>query len=253
LLGGLATYFFRETAQQPVVMPNFRVGRYYAMGSIALLIAAMATTPAGLFFLWPALSLGIVAFGYFRLGASIFRKEDGRLPWSTRIALAPVLLGQHLSLVYYRRQCRAWDTVVPGVLIGRLLSDAEAARAVQQGVAAVLDLTGEFTEATPFCAVNYRNIPVLDLTAPTQEQLSEAVTVMAREIKNGTVYVHCKIGYSRSAAVVGAFLLATGRAATAQDAIAMLRAVRPTLVVREEAVKALHQFESDAVSVLQTV
>ena len=61
--------------------------------------------------------------------------------------LAPILIGQYLSLVYYRRQCRAWDEVVPGVLIGRTLTEAEAAAAVKQGVTAVLDLTAEFSEA----------------------------------------------------------------------------------------------------------
>ncbi len=63
--------------------------------------------------------------------------------------LAPVLLGQQLSLLYYRRQCRPWDEAAPGVLIGRQLTDAEAAEAIRTGVTAVLDLTGEFSEAAP--------------------------------------------------------------------------------------------------------
>jgi hypothetical protein len=90
--------------------------------------------------------------------------------------------------------------------------------------------------------VNYRNIAVLDLTAPTQEQLRDAAEFIARQVAHGIVYVHCKIGYSRSAAAVGAFLLASGRAATPEDAVARLRQVRPTIVVRPEAMEALRRF-----------
>jgi len=61
--------------------------------------------------------------------------------------------------------------VTPGVWIGRKLNDREAANAVRQGVTAVLDLTAEFSEAKPFLALRYLNIPILDLTAPMQKRL----------------------------------------------------------------------------------
>jgi protein phosphatase len=194
------------------------------------------------FLLWPAAGLGVVSGAYFGLGPGIFRKADRRLPLSTRFVLAPVLLGQYLSLVYYRRRCRAWDAVAPGVLIGRMLTREEAAAAVKQGVTAVLDLTAEFSEAAPLRATRYRNLPVLDLTAPTQDQLDEAAAFVAEEAARGTVYVHCKIGYSRSAAVVGAYLLASRQASTAEEAVARLRAARPSIVIRPEVTEALRSF-----------
>jgi len=135
---------------------------------------------------------------------------------------------------------------VPGVLIGRKLSDAEAQEAVHQGVTAVLDLTGEFSEATPFLTTIYRNLPILDLTAPTTEQLREAACFIAEQTAHGTVYVHCKIGYSRSAAAVGAYLLASGQAATVTDVVAHLRQVRPSIIVRPEVWDALQTFAQTA-------
>jgi protein-tyrosine phosphatase len=114
--------------------------------------------------------------------------------------------------------------------------------AVKQGVTAVLDLTGECSEAGPFLALEYLNLQVLDLTAPTQGQLRAAADFISTQRETGVVYVHCKIGYSRSAAAVGAWLLDAGFAATAQEAIALLRAARPTLVVRSEAWAALCEF-----------
>jgi protein-tyrosine phosphatase len=109
-------------------------------------------------------------------------------------------------------------------------------------VTAVLDLTAEFTEAKAFRSARYRNLPLLDLTAPTQDQLQEAVAFLAAEAAAGTVYLHCKIGYSRSAAVAGAYLLATGIADTAEEAVAHLRRARPSIVVRPEAREALRVF-----------
>ena len=106
--------------------------------------------------------------------------------------------------------------------------------AVQQGVTAVLDLTAEFSEATPFRGITYCNLPILDLTAPTQGQLHAAVAFISEEATKGMVFIHCKIGYSRTAAVAGAYLLASGKAISVEDAVAWLRRVRPSIVIRPE-------------------
>lgn len=242
LLAAFAFYLFPESAPRLPVTVNFRVGSYYASGAVAAAAVALAARPLGAFLLWPAAAFGMLAAGYFGLGPGVFRKVAGRLPLSTRVALAPVLVGQYLSLAYYRRRCRAWDEVAPGVLVGRTLTAREAASAVRRGVTAVLDLTAEFSESAPFRAMKYHNLPVLDLTAPTRVQLHEAVAFIARGAAAGRVYVHCKIGFSRSAAVVGAYLLATRQAATAEEAVARLCTVRPGIVVRPEAMQALRDF-----------
>jgi protein-tyrosine phosphatase len=111
-------------------------------------------------------------------------------------------------------------------------------------VTAVLDLTSEFSEAKPFLATRYLNIPILDLTAPAQDQLRQMVDFIEKNHENGKVYVHCKIGYSRSAGALGAYLLASGKAAGAEQAIGILRRARPSIIVRPEIVKALQMFES---------
>jgi protein-tyrosine phosphatase/membrane-associated phospholipid phosphatase len=241
-LAGVAFYLFRDEPLRLPAMPNRRIGAYYAVATVTLLALAVAVWPWGAFLLPWAVGLGMIAAGYFGLGPGVYRKEAGRLPLSARFVLAPVLFGQWLSMRYYARRCRPWDEVAPGVLIGRVLSDAEAAAAVKAGVTAVLDLTAEFSEAEPFRALRYRNLPILDLTAPTPNQLAESVDFIAAEAAPGIVYVHCKIGYSRSAAVVGCYLLASGREATADAALSQLRAVRPTIVVRPEARQAVEDF-----------
>ena len=249
VLAAFALHLFRTQPSHPARgqrrgVSNVRVGCYYAAGAAMVLSLAPGVWPWGVFLLWPAAGLGMVAGAYFGMGPGVFRKADGHLPLSTRFVLAAVVVGHYLSLAYYRRRCRAWDEVAPGVLLGCTLREAEAAAAVRRGVTAVLDLTAELPEAAPLRATRYLNLPVLDLTAPTQEQLDEAVAFLVEEAAKGTVYLHCKIGYSRGAAVAGAYLLASHQAATAEEAVARLRRARPSIIIRPEAMDALRTFAS---------
>src|SRR5262249_6226694 len=123
------------------------------------------------------------------------------------------------------------------------LGSRAAKKAVCSGVVSVLDLSAEFSETKPFRKIDYRNIPVLDLTAPTQSQLVEMSAFIADQSRNGVVYVHCKIGYSRSAAAVAAYLMMSGKVQTSEEAFAMIRQVRPSVVIRPEVLSALSEFE----------
>jgi predicted protein tyrosine phosphatase len=241
-LAGYCFYLFREDPVAESAAGNFRIGVYYAAGSIVSIGLAGLFWPWGGLLLWVAFSLKLVARGHFWRGPGIFRKINGRIPLSVKFVLGPCLLGQQLSLLYYKRQCRPWDEVVPAILIGRKLNDREAEEAIRSGVTAVLDLTSEFSEAKPFLRNRYLNIPILDLTAPNQEELREMADFIARYKEAGKVYVHCKVGYSRSAAAVGAYLIFSGEAADAEEAIAILRRARPSIVVRPEIVEALQMF-----------
>ena len=243
-LGAYCLYFIHEPEARLPVIANRRVGAYYVIGTAILIFLVILLWSWGVLLLWPTISLAIMAATYFGVGPRVFRKRNGRIPWFTWWALGPSLLGQHLSRLYYRRQCRAWDELTPQVWIGSVLSPREAASAVGLGVTAVLDLTAEFSVPASFSHLTYRNIPILDLTAPGRDQLLEMVSFLEEESKKGIVYLHCKIGYSRTAAAAGAYLLHTGKAESVAGAIELLRKVRPTLIVRPEIIAALTDFSS---------
>lgn len=248
VLGGLMLaacgfYFIRENPPGPLAVKNTRIGRRYGLGALALLALGVLGWPWLGAALWPAAALGLAAAAYCGLWPALYRKENGRLPSSARWILGPLILGQWLSLFYYRRQCRPWDEVCPGVWLGRQLSAAESRRARRLGVRAVLDLTAEFSETPAFREAEYLNIPILDLTAPTPAELEQGAQFIGEQLKRGTVYVHCKIGYSRSAVMVGAWMMRSGQAQTAAEAMARIREKRPSVVFRAEAVEALEKME----------
>jgi protein-tyrosine phosphatase len=241
-LGVYCIYFFPESAARIPAVPNRRVGSYYLIGAFVVASLAVLLWPWGAFLIWPTMSLGIAAVAYFRTSQATFRKQDGRLPWTTWWALGPILSGQEISRRYYRRHCCPWDELTPRVWIGGVLSEKEAAAAVRKGVTAVLDLTAEFSEAAPFRSLIYKNIPLLDLTAPTLGQLEESAAFVDEQSKSGVVYVHCKIGYSRTAGVAAAYLLRVGAVRTVSEAIEFVRRVRPTVVIRPEITAALNEY-----------
>ena len=242
LLAIVCFYIIPAIPHNHPVLPNRRVGSYYFLLTLVFIGASMIAWPWGGIFLWPAAACTLVSGAYFGLGPGIYRKIDGRLALSTKLLFMPLLMGQYLSLLYYKRQCRSWDEATPQLWIGRKLSDIEAIEAMRRGVTAVLDLTAEFSEAKPFRELRYLNVPILDLTAPTPKQLKRCLDFIA-ENAAGIVYLHCKIGYSRTAAVAGAYLIASGKASTAEEAMHLLRMARPSIIIRDEASAALELFE----------
>jgi hypothetical protein len=243
-VGSSCIFFIREPSLKFQASVNRRVASYYAAATAAVIFLMVWFWPSGALLLWPAVAFGVTSAAYSGFGAPVFWKANGKLHWSAGLVLAPCLLGQQLSLRYYRRQCQPWNKVTPSVWIGRVLGQEEAAAIAGQGVTAVLDLTAEFSAPAVFRSLVYRSIPVLDLTAPTLEQLHEMASFIEGESSRGIVYVHCKIGYSRTAAAVGAYLLRAGRAHSVPDAIELIRQARPSMVIRPEIVPALLRFEN---------
>lgn len=211
MLGQVCNFAVPERRDRGLVRSaaaNIRVAGLYATGSVAFGILAIALGSWFWLLLWPAASLALIAIAYARGNSAVFRKSDGKLPISTRVVLGPYLCGAIVRLLIYRRRSEPWVEAAPGVRCGRLLTEREALAVQAMGVTGVLDMTAEHGESRALRKIEYLNVPVLDLTKPSREQLDHAVAFIAEHASRGGVYVHCALGISRSVAAVAGYTAA---------------------------------------------
>jgi hypothetical protein len=198
-----------------------RLGAYYTIGAALLLAAAAVGTFASalwLIFLWPALALAIVAFGYFGAGAKIFQKaDDGTVSLASRLLLAPYRLTARINAWAWTRRLPARVEIADGVFLGRFPRANEC-----EGCDTVVDLAAEFEKPlgpTP----TWTSIAAMDLVSPSAPDLERATQAIEAAQTRGTVLVCCALGFQRSAGAVAHWLVSTGRAKDWAAAEAMLR------------------------------
>jgi protein-tyrosine phosphatase len=118
--------------------------------------------------------------------------------------------------------------VAENVWLGRLPTRAELDR---HAIAAIIDMTAELPVAS--AGRGYVNLPALDLVPPDAATLAQAAREIEGASAQGRVLVCCALGYSRSAAGIAAWLIATGRAAGVDAAVARIAQARPDVVLGE--------------------
>jgi protein-tyrosine phosphatase len=206
------------------------IAAFYASASALLALIGYWSAPSGLWLLWPAASLALVAYIYGALGPDGFQKlADGRMSLGTRWLLAPYLLGAWINSRLWTRHAPHPAAIADGVTLGRFptASDARMYRTI-------IDLCAELPSPTPS-----RAVPLLDLATPDPARLREAASLIETARSAGPVLVCCALGYSRSAAAVAVWLLTTRRAATLDLAVAQIRQARPRIVLRPGTVSAI--------------
>ena len=215
-----------------------RLAARYAGGGLVAGAVALYFGGWALWLLWVCGALFIVAAIYAFLDETAFQKgDDGSISLAVRWLLAPYLAGAWLNSRWWTRSSDRASTIVPGLLIGRLPTHAEREA---HGIRAVVDMAAELPCATR--GVQYINVPQLDLTVPSAGQLERAVRAIESAMSNGPVLVCCALGFSRSAAAVAAWLLASGRARAVAEAVEQVRRARPTAVLGPEHADVLGRF-----------
>ncbi|MBW1245144.1 phosphatase PAP2/dual specificity phosphatase family protein [Pseudomonas tolaasii] len=204
---------------------RWRLGVRYGLGAVALVVLAFVLRGGWLWLLWPAVSLALIKANYFVLGASGFQKRaDGRLTPAARWLYAPYLAGAWINSRLWTRGHPQPDLIVDNVWLGRVPATSE-----QAPFKAIVDLCAELPINPQDRA--YQSIPVLDLIAPTPDECLQAAQAIECLRANGPLLVCCALGYSRSATAVAAWLLHSGRAATVDEALAIIRTARARVVL----------------------
>jgi protein-tyrosine phosphatase len=205
---------------------RFRIAARYLGGAVLAAGLAAGIGGAAWLLLWPAGALLLVAAIYGSGHPERFGKTRGRMSAPVIWLLGPYLIGAWLNLRWWARQETASDEIVPGVRLGRLPRPAERDQA---GIASLVDLAAELPVDT--AGIRYVWVPMLDRVAPGVAQLNAAVDAIGELEGHRPTLVCCAAGYSRSAAAVAAWLMASGRVATVDESIAWIRARRPRIVL----------------------
>ncbi|AJP43853.1 hypothetical protein EP12_09435 [Alteromonas australica] len=215
--------------------------KYYVLGAI------LACALAGYFawyvpnlgltiiFGWTGFSLIAVSSAYLLRYPALFRKrEDGAIPFYIRWIFVPFLLGSWLYNEYARRTDKVppLQKIEESLFLGCRMSTQHVDLLNENDIGAILDVTAEF-DGLDWTAYQedfaYLNIPVLDHTSPTTEQLLHAINWLDQKIADGQkVVVHCALGRGRSVLVVAAYLLAKHPSLTIDEAMANIQSIRTT-------------------------
>jgi protein-tyrosine phosphatase len=228
LLGLFALWLFPQDASPASFLTagqqekrRWKIGTFYAAGSVFFLwlsIFSLRISPLALLWLWPSLSLALVAAAYFRLGVSVFRKrEGGAASLAAFWLLMPYRRGAELNAWAWTRALPANARVMENVWLGRIPKESEV-----NSFSAVIDMTGEMLVPKRE-GVDVKAFPLLDLAAPPIQTLKLAAQAIQTAQGNGKVLVCCALGMQRSAAAVAVWLVSAGHAKNSVKAIAILR------------------------------
>ena len=214
---------------------QMKLASIYLLTAIAVFIVAIAVGGVVLWLCWLAAALAMVALNYALLGERGFQKaSSGQMSWAARALYAPYRLGAWLNSRWWTRHRPQDSQVTPHVWLGRLPGKGEDSRIRRLSI---VDLSAELQ--TPRSAAS-RAEPALDLLVPAPKRLRRAAIAIDRlERNHSVVLVCCALGYSRSAAAVATWLLVSGRARTVNEAVALIRAARPEVVLREPHLRAI--------------
>ena len=223
---------FREAKTSPETRSReIKIAILYLAG------AALSALPAlfggaWLWMLWVSVSLSVVAFAYLTGNAAVLQKQaDGRLSAAATVLLLPYLAGVRLNMAYWLRGKAKTAWVRDDVLIGSV-------SAISDGLPAVLDVCAEYPR--PRYRGAYRVLPLLDMVAPSENDLMQAASLLETlRRQRGKVLTCCALGYGRSAAVVLTWLLVYGGCRDLAQATAQLKQVRPQMVLPPETAKAV--------------
>ena len=114
-----------------------------------------------------------------------------------------------------------------------------------------LDLTAHPSHLLRRYQIEQVHLPVIDMTAPTPEQISRAVTMIASSLeKQEVVIVHCRAGLGRTGTVVACYLVASGFSPA--DAIDSVRNKRPGSIETREQEQAVYRW-SQSLDITESV
>lgn len=204
---------------------SFKMSKNYGLGSLTCFILAFCIQGPAWGLLWPAVALLFITIGYLGAGASVFQKKsDGSISPSATILLLPYRLIAWGTYHYFAKHCAQPSIVNEHIVLG-------GSPLYPLQTQAVLDMTCEWPRNSYSKGLKYCSQPQIDLLPLSAEDIEQSVHTMDELAQSGSVYIHCKLGYSRSATVAVAWLVHHLDAKNIEDAVMLVEQARPQVVL----------------------
>lgn len=213
---------------------SFKMSINYGLVSLACFLLAYLIQGAAWLLLWPAITLFFVTLGYLGFGASVFQKTpNGSISPSATLLLLPYRLFAIGTYYYYANACKQPSKVTDQLILGgRPLYPLQAQ--------SVFDMTCEWPRNFYSRSLHYCSQPQIDLLPIMAADIERAVHTMDILAHSGSIYVHCKLGYSRSATVAVAWLVHNHTTRSIDEAIALVTRARPQVVLNSASIEQLY-------------
>ncbi|HBK64951.1 MAG TPA: hypothetical protein DD000_15905 [Cyanobacteria bacterium UBA11166] len=204
----------------------------FSILGVSLILLGCKLEIIGWLFFWSGISFSIVGCGYGGLGAKVFgKKSNGSISKLSLSLLLPYLLLTWIVWHIQRwiSQSSACHQIIPGIWLGRRPFLPE----LPDNIDLIIDLTSEFVE--PYNVIarkTYICIPTLDNSVPPDSSFQKLIEIILSW--QGNIYIHCALGYGRSATVVAGILLAKGLVDNLDEAEKFIEAKRPGIKLSQE-------------------
>lgn len=134
--------------------------------------------------------------------------------------------------------------VTPQLYVGSQFNQFGKRLLEREGITGCVNMRIEKDDAALGLALRqYLYLPTIDDDAPKTEHLDQGAAFIRQEIEaGGKVYIHCGAGVGRAPTMAAAYLISEGR--TLDEALALIRKVRPFIAITPPQMEALKRYEA---------
>ncbi len=184
---------------------SIKIALYYLVLSTIFMILSFKLS--SIIFLYLFLSIFTLSAVYaFGLNDFLISKNP-YIKSFQQIFFLPYFIGSHLSWIYYKRKIPFICKFDENIYFGRQADEKEYKKLKELGIKEIINLCPELQfHKTDIIQKKYN---LLDLTIQDPQNILKII----KEIENSSnkVYIHCKLGMSRTILIISAYMLYKGK------------------------------------------
>ena len=171
------------------------------------------------------------------------RKTPGLSPYRVRTSILRYYT-RGFSLVTGRPVLK-YCQITPHLFVGDQYRRPGKRKLARLGINGTVNMRIEFDDAAHgLCLAYHAHLPTIDDTAPALGDLKKGVAFIEDVVaQGGKIYIHCRGGLGRAPTMAAAYLISCGH--ELDEALTLIRKVRPFISLQPEQLEQLERFKAD--------